>query len=1132
MKKKYILKFAGIIIILGLLFGNGSHNLAFAGNDFAEASFPGALSDKEENQSLSGWFIIRWQDNLNSIKSEAPIYTLTEDNGQTTLLLIDETLAQPFGGASALNGKHITVVGTPAVTLARQNITASLYVTAIALDSLARRAAISSAVTGSRPWITIMCKFNDVPAEPRDQLFFQGMYSNTPPGLDHYWREQSYGAINIAGSNAAGWFVLPEAAANYESLDLLASDCIGAADAVIDFSLYKSGGINMMFNFDWLHGVAIGGGWYGTIDGITKVWSVTWEPPWAYADISVIQHEMGHGFGLPHSSGSYGEVYDNAWDVMSKDRYNCDASKDATYGCVGQHTISFHKDKLGWIPAGEKFTFIASNLTATITLEQLALPATTNYKMAQIPIGGSSTHFYTLEARRLVGYDKKLAGPAVIIHEVDTTRAIPANVIDADGNGITSDGGAMWAVGETFTDKTNNISVHIDSATATGFIVTIGEYLNILSPTQINTGFAGSYTNPNQMDIVVQTTPGLAKSAFSVMIGGMEAAVVNAQELSGIYTLEVMPPAQLSNGFFDLQVSVAGLIATEVGAVNYIAAQNPEPIVNSIVRASTNPTSVASVDFTVTFSEEVVGVDAGDFVLTKTDTISGESVAGVIGGPVIYTVSVNTGTGNGDLRLDISASATVTHIVGSPLAGLPFISGESYTVIKPAVAGVMIQRQGVPANPNTGNGSLACSSVSVGGTASEVNPIYTNINGEFQLDNLATGTYTFHVSYPGYLDSEIANVLVENSMVVDWKTPTLAGGDVNVDNAINILDIGTIISKFGQAAVAVKSSTTDCSITDESADINDDGSVNISDLAITAGNWGKVVPSDSITPTVSVTPTVNITPTITPTFDNTITPMFTFTPTAFPTSTPTYTPNPTSTNVSVIGCDTVTEIPLVECNALITLYNSTNGSGWVNKTDWLATNTPCSWHGITCNSGHVRGLNLNSNQLTGSIPAGLGSLTNLTELGLGYNELTGSIPSELGSLMNLANLFLGYNQLTGSIPPELGNLTNLTVLDIKENRLSGSIPPELGNLTNLTHLDIGWNGLSGGIPSQLGNLTNMKYLILVGNPFSGIIPDSLRNLIGLTIFTYPTTVCVPNTPEFITWIDAIATHSTPYTVCQ
>ena len=31
-------------------------------------------------------------------------------------------------------------------------------------------------------------------------------------------------------------------------------------------------------------------------------------------------------------------------------------------------------------------------------------------------------------------------------------------------------------------------------------------------------------------------------------------------------------------------------------------------------------------------------------------------------------------------------------------------------------------------------------------------------------------------------------------------------------------------------------------------------------------------------------------------------------------------------------CDSVTEIPKAECEALVALYNSTNGSGWKNRT--------------------------------------------------------------------------------------------------------------------------------------------------------------------------------------------------------
>ena len=48
-----------------------------------------------------------------------------------------------------------------------------------------------------------------------------------------------------------------------------------------------------------------------------------------------------------------------------------------------------------------------------------------------------------------------------------------------------------------------------------------------------------------------------------------------------------------------------------------------------------------------------------------------------------------------------------------------------------------------------------------------------------------------------------------------------------------------------------------------------------------------------------------------------------------------------------IACADVTEIPISECQALEALYNSTNGSGWTNKTNWLNTLTPSNWDGVT-----------------------------------------------------------------------------------------------------------------------------------------------------------------------------------------
>ena len=138
-----------------------------------------------------------------------------------------------------------------------------------------------------------------------------------------------------------------------------------------------------------------------------------------------------------------------------------------------------------------------------------------------------------------------------------------------------------------------------------------------------------------------------------------------------------------------------------------------------------------------------------------------------------------------------------------------------------------------------------------------------------------------------------------------------------------------------------------------------------------------------------------------------------------------------------------------ERDALVALYNNTDGDNWTNRTGWLLSDDPCGWFGVSCSGRQVWQVVLDDNNLTGSIPAELGDLTNLATLLLGKNNLTGPIPVELGNLTALITLVLRSNDLTGPIPVELANLTALITLWLQDNNLTGPIPVELGNLTNL-----------------------------------------------------------------------------------
>ena len=176
-----------------------------------------------------------------------------------------------------------------------------------------------------------------------------------------------------------------------------------------------------------------------------------------------------------------------------------------------------------------------------------------------------------------------------------------------------------------------------------------------------------------------------------------------------------------------------------------------------------------------------------------------------------------------------------------------------------------------------------------------------------------------------------------------------------------------------------------------------------------------------------------------------------------------------------------------DCRVLLAARDSLAGSATLN---WSANTPVDQWEGVALGDTPLRvtGLILPEKALTGQIPSGLGSLTNLRTLSLWGNQLTGTIPTQLDNLANLEVLVLSQNQLTGDIPTQLGNLANLAVLVLSQNQLTGTIPARLGSLANLQWLYLSENQLTGTIPTELGNLTDLRELYLSDNQLTGDIP--------------------------------------------
>ncbi|XP_068639538.1 receptor-like protein EIX1 [Aristolochia californica] len=212
-------------------------------------------------------------------------------------------------------------------------------------------------------------------------------------------------------------------------------------------------------------------------------------------------------------------------------------------------------------------------------------------------------------------------------------------------------------------------------------------------------------------------------------------------------------------------------------------------------------------------------------------------------------------------------------------------------------------------------------------------------------------------------------------------------------------------------------------------------------------------------------------------------------------------------------------------------------SSWGNHSDC------CRWRGIACDkkTGYVTKLDLRNPypiwfetgevsghgywNLSGRLDLSLLELKHLRYVDLSLNSFEGnSIPAFLGSLSELKYLNLSYAGFQGNIPPQLGNLSKLEYLDVSSSATALAIDSLqwLGNMHNLRYLDMASVNLERGgehwlhminqlpllqefrceycgltnLPPTLSfiNFTSIAVLHLSNNSFHSTIPNWIANL--------------------------------------
>jgi hypothetical protein len=345
-------------------------------------------------------------------------------------------------------------------------------------------------------------------------------------------------------------------------------------------------------------------------------------------------------------------------------------------------------------------TYVAGqNLDFTVNLSEAVTVATA---------GGTPRIAVTLDTGGTV-YASYLSGSGstalvfrltVPTGELDSNGITLASSIDANGGTLRDAVGNDAVVALNSVGSTTGVLVDaIDPTVASVSVPASGNY---------NAGDVLSFTVNTSEAVVVNTAGGTPRLALDIGGATAYASYVSGSGSTALvfqYTVQAgdtdtngiaMGSLQANGGTLrDAAGNTMSLTLNSVGSTSGVLVDTTAPTPSAIARTAATPTNAASVGYTVTFSEDVSGVDASDFTVVSTGSAAG-SVASVTQVDAhTYTVTLNSLSGTGTLRLDLNASGTgIVDTAGNAISG--GLTGAVYGVDRdaPTVSNVTVPANG------------------------------------------------------------------------------------------------------------------------------------------------------------------------------------------------------------------------------------------------------------------------------------------------------------------------------------------------------------------------------------------------------------------------------------------------------